>query len=245
VGKSWRRIVAVSLAFVLTDSAQIAKLSLDPHSEAFAADLKTSKSSPHSNIPATESAPQRKIVLPSYTGAIMHNAGRFGIDWRLVLAVMKQESNFRPDAVSYRGAVGLMQMMPRTGEEVGLRLGFSDLFHPTSNIKGGTYYLARLFNLFESASFEDRMRLALASYNAGPARIYDAQDVAAYLGENPDSWKAVEKALPLLSKRYYTLHRSIWDGGIPRSGYFGKSRQTIAYVQKVVENYEEYKRLLN
>jgi membrane-bound lytic murein transglycosylase F len=183
--------------------------------------------------------------LPRYFGTIQKHSAKYGLDWRLVLAVMKQESNFNRRAVSRRGAYGLMQVMPATGNEVATKLGFEDLQHPHRNIKGGVFYLSKLFGLFEGAKEGDRIRLAVASYNAGPSRIYDAQELAAYLGENPQSWPSVEKALPLLSKRYYTLHQSVWGGGKPRSGYFGKSRQTIHYVARVVENFEDYRTRFN
>ena len=243
---SFRKSLIIGLILLLFNTANITKTD---NSEAFAADL--SNNSPKSDLVsgatyspvADESA--RKIRLPAYVGVIRRNAAAYGLDWRLVLAVMKQESQFKVNAVSPRGALGLMQVMPSTGEEVAARLGYNNLLHPHRNIKGGTYYLANMLRLFEWAPETDRLKLAVASYNAGPSRIYDAQDIAAYLGENPNSWQSVEKALPLLSKRYYTLHRSVWEGGIPRSGYFGKSRQTILYVRKVVENYEEYKLLLN
>lgn len=244
--RSYRKTIVISLLLVFFNSANITKTD---YSEAFAAGLSSNSpnsvtiSTPFPSPGANEGG--RKVRLPIFVGVIRRNAAAYGLDWRLVLAVMKQESQFDVNAISPRGARGLMQVMPSTGVEVASRLGYDNLLHPHRNIKGGTYYLANLLRLFESAPDGDKLKLAIASYNAGPSRIYDAQDIAAYLGENPNSWQSVEKALPLLSKRYYTLHRSVWDGGIPRSGYFGKSRQTILYVHKVVENYEEYKLLLN
>ncbi len=161
----------------------------------------------------------------------------FGIDWRLIMAIINQESQFDENAVSYRGAQGLMQLMPVTQMEFDDTL--TNAFHPQTNIKMGINYFVKLYRLFELAPKEDRIKLTLAAYNAGPSRIYDAQDIAAYLGENPFSWRAIQNALPLLSKRYYTLHQSIWDGGKPRNGYFGSWRQTVLYVQSVIKNHEE------
>jgi membrane-bound lytic murein transglycosylase MltF len=69
--------------------------------------------------------------------------------------------------------------------------------------------------------------------------------VAAYFHENPASWRAVKDALPLLSKRYYTLHKSIWDREKPKAGWFGNSRETIAYVERIMGYYEEYRLTLN
>ncbi len=160
-----------------------------------------------------------------------------GIDWRLIMAIIKQESRFDENAISNKGAQGLMQLMPITQRE--FMNDSINGFHPHQNIKMGISYFLKLYALFEFAPKEDRLKLTLAAYNAGPSRIYDAQDIAAYLGENPFSWRAIQNALPLLSKRYYTLHQSIWDGGKPRNGYFGSWRQTVLYVQSVIKNHEE------
>lgn len=159
------------------------------------------------------------------------------VDPKLILAIIKQESQFNETALSEKGAQGLMQLMPQTQFEIS---GDSlDSFHPEKNINMGISYFSRLYQLFEKAQEEDRICLALAAYNAGPSRIYDAQDLAAYLGEDPLSWRSIQNALPLLSKRYYTLHQSVWDGGKPRNGYFGSWRQTILYVQNVLKFHKD------
>lgn len=186
-----------------------------------------------------------RIIMESYGSTIKMYAKKYGFDWRLILAVMKQESGFIPQAESERGASGLMQMMPYTSEEVGKVLEIEDMAHPMNNIRGGIFYLSKLYDFFEGADEPDRIRLTLAAYNAGPARVYDAQDVAAYFRDNPRKWQSVKDALPLLSKRYYTLHRNVWADERPRAGWFGESRQTIAYVDKVMGYYEDYRLALN
>jgi membrane-bound lytic murein transglycosylase MltF len=188
---------------------------------------------------------QSRIIMESYGSTIKTYARQYGFDWRLILALMKQESRFIPHAESERGASGLMQMMPYTREEVGKVLEIEDMAHPMNNIRGGIFYLSKLYDFFEGADEADRIRLTLAAYNAGPARIYDAQDIAAYFQDNPRKWQSVKDALPLLSKRYYTLHRNVWAGERPRAGWFGESRQTIAYVNRVMGYYEEYRLALN
>jgi membrane-bound lytic murein transglycosylase MltF len=188
---------------------------------------------------------QSRIIMESYGATIKMYAKKYGFDWRLILALMKQESRFLPQAESERGASGLMQMMPYTREEVGKVLDIQDMAHPMNNIRGGIYYLSKLYDFFEGADEADRIRLTLAAYNAGPARVYDAQDVAAYFRDNPRRWQSVKDALPLLSKRYYTLHRNIWTDQRPRAGWFGESRQTIAYVDKVMGYYEDYRLAVN
>lgn len=234
-----RIVLILVLVLILVNPGQIRDLNINLP-EAYAASLPNSK-----EVSEKALGPPLENALPKYAHTIRKNAEIYGLDWRLVLAVMKHESNFNTSAVSHRGAYGLMQVMPATGNEVAEKLGLENLRHPSRNIKGGMFYLARLHRLFEGAPELDRLMLSLAAYNAGPARIYDAQELAAYLGDDPHSWLSIEKALPLLSKRYYTLHQSVWDGGKPRSGYFGKSRQTILYVRNVLNTYEHYKNLLN
>lgn len=184
-------------------------------------------------------------ILSSYGPTIQRYANQYGFDWRLILAVMKAESRFHVDAESPKGATGLMQIMPVTSEEVARKLDIEDMTQPVNNIRGGVYYLKRLYNLFEGAEQEDRIKLTLAAYNAGIARVYDAQELAAYLSENPNKWPAVRDALPLLSKRYYTLHRSVWGQEKPKAGWFGSYRETVTYVDRIIGYYDEYQSVLN
>jgi soluble lytic murein transglycosylase-like protein len=86
----------------------------------------------------------------------------------LVLAVMKVESGFNPRAVSDRGAMGLMQLMPATAADLGVVAPFD----PQQNIDGGVRYLRELLD-----AFSGDLRLALAAYHAGPKRVRRAQGV--------------------------------------------------------------------
>jgi membrane-bound lytic murein transglycosylase F len=187
-----------------------------------------------------------RLILLSYGRLIKDYSRQYGLDWRLVLAVMKAESGFSHDAESERGAAGLMQIMPVTGEEVARTLEIQDLAHPLNNIHGGIFYLKKLYDLFEGCEERDRLELTLAAYNAGVGRIYDAQVLAAYFHDNPRKWASVKEALPLLSKRYYTLHRNVWDQDRPKiAGWFGSSRETLTYVDRVMTYYEEYQSTLD
>jgi soluble lytic murein transglycosylase-like protein len=93
---------------------------------------------------------------------IQTSARHFRIDPLLVKAVIKTESSFDCQAVSKKGAMGLMQLMPDTARD--LRVG--NPFNPEENIRGGTQYLRMMLDLFNGD-----LQLALAAYNAGPTRV--------------------------------------------------------------------------
>jgi membrane-bound lytic murein transglycosylase F len=189
-------------------------------------------------------AATRQIVR-SYGPTIKMYSKKYGFDWRFALAIMKAESNFSDTAESHRGASGLMQIMPATQLELAERLEIENILEPQSNIRAGIFYLSRLQKIFMDAEENDRLRLTLAAYNAGPGRVLDAREVARYLNDDPDRWQAVKSTLPLLSKQYYTLHQKVWKGNVPRSGSFSNHRETITYVEKTMRFYDEYRLLLN
>jgi hypothetical protein len=89
-------------------------------------------------------------------------ASEFGVDKSLVKAVIQAESGYNPNAVSSKGATGLMQLMPGTAQD----LKVADSFNPTDNIRGGVRYLRFLLD-----TFKGNVSLALAAYNAGLARV--------------------------------------------------------------------------
>ncbi len=88
-------------------------------------------------------------------------AQKQSLDPALLRAVMKQESGFKPCAVSVKGAQGLMQLMPATARE----LRVSNVFDPAQNVQGGASYLRKLLDRYKGD-----LRLALVGYNAGPGR---------------------------------------------------------------------------
>jgi soluble lytic murein transglycosylase-like protein len=88
----------------------------------------------------------------------------------LIQAMVRRESGGRPCAVSVKGAQGLMQLMPDTQYDLGVR----DPFDPAENIAGGVRYIRQMLNRYKGD-----MRLALAAYNAGPQRVDAGKDVPA------------------------------------------------------------------
>lgn len=179
-----------------------------------------------------------------YIPIVKAYAQKFQIDWVVILAMMQKESLFDNTAVSYRGAIGLMQLMPLTQIEIAERLSLQETVTPRNNIVAGIYYFQMLYSQVVGRTEADRIRITLAAYNAGLGRIRDAQAIAQYLGEDPTSWDAVAQALTMLSKQNYTLHRHVWSDGKPPSGYYRGWKQTQTYVNDVMELYNKFSLVL-
>lgn len=101
-------------------------------------------------------------ALERYEPLVREHATRHALRPELVRAVIQVESGFNPRALSPKGAMGLMQLMPATATDLGVR----DPYDPADNIRGGTTYLRRLLDRFDGDE-----ELALAAYNAGPGAV--------------------------------------------------------------------------
>lgn len=102
---------------------------------------------------------------PKYDEYVKAAAARNGVDPNLIISVMRQESGFNARARSYKGATGLMQLMPDTAR----RFGVTNIYDPQQNIEGGARYLRFLLD-----QFEGDIRLVLAGYNAGENAVVNS-----------------------------------------------------------------------
>lgn len=176
------------------------------------------------------SLPVRAIEQLPYEALIAKYAEEAGIDWRLVSALIHEESGFRPNVESAAGAYGLMQVR----EIAAMDVGETEFRDPESNIRTGVRYLKRLDEMFADADGRDRLALVLAAYNMGPAHVWDAQSICVRYGYNPRVWDGSLAAIvPLLEEpRFYN--------DLP-AGY-AQGRRAVGYVERVLKRFDTYRR---
>lgn len=167
--------------------------------------------------------------LPTYKDLIRKTARKHGFDWRLIAAIIYQESHFDPNAKSFTGVEGIMQLTQDTAEEMGIR----DRLDPKQSITGGVKYLRKLYKRYAEAKDPDRLLITLASYNVGHRHILDAQKIAREMNLNPQSWSSLEQVLPLL--RYPKYYKKT------RHGY-ARGTEPVRYVHRILTYYDILKR---
>lgn len=149
-------------------------------------------------------------------------------DWRMVAAVVYQESKFAISSRSSRGAQGLMQVMPQTGRYYNI----DNLLDPEQNIIAGTSHLKRLQNMFRKYGIEQNelIKFTLAAYNAGEGRIMDCRNLAAAKGLDNKSWDDITKVIPMMREESILEEESV------KLGKF-QGHETIAYIDSVLSHY--------
>ena len=136
------------------------------------------------------SRPRTAAKAAHYDDVIAEAARRHGLSSSLLKAMIHVESYFNPKAVSKKGAMGLMQIMPENLQTLNIR----DPFDPWENVMGGAAYLKSMLERFSG-----KLPLALAAYNAGPTAVERYNDIPPY----PETKDYVQKVM-----RYFSLYKS-------------------------------------
>lgn len=183
-----------------------------------------------------------QALVDEYGDLIKRECNFYKLDWRLVLAIIHQESYFNPEAVSRAGAFGFMQIMPRTGQGLQNELALQDTRTPQNNLIAGIYYYASLASQFSEFG-DERYKFALAAYNAGLGRVIDALTITDYWGKDYKQWDNVKEAYPYLSSRNDSLHALVWpDRKHPTYGTLENWKEPYNYVESIWFLYNEYKK---
>jgi membrane-bound lytic murein transglycosylase F len=167
--------------------------------------------------------------LSRYSPFIKAAAKKHGFDWRLIAAQAYQESHLDPWAKSRAGARGLMQLLVSTARSLKVK----DIYNPVDNINGGVQHLKNLYELFDSATGDDRLMIALAAYNVGQGHLQDARRLAIKKKFDPDLWESLSQTLPLLRYRKYYKNA--------KYGYC-RGTEPVIYVKQIMIYYDILKR---
>ena len=174
--------------------------------------------------------------ISKYDETIKKYSKEINWDWRLISSLVYQESHFNPEAVSWAGAQGLMQLMPTTAK----RFGVTDSSAPSKNIEAGVKLIAWLDKQLKTSVKDslERQKFILASYNIGFGHIQDAQKLAEKNGANPALWDDnVEKYLKLKENPNYYLDSVVSYG-------YCRGSNACKYVKEVLDRYQEYVKVI-
>lgn len=175
-------------------------------------------------------------ILSSYDKLIKEKSEEHDVDWRLVAAIIYNESAFDPEAVSWVGAQGLMQIMPDAAKTFRV----DNFTTPEGNIEAGLRVLTWLDEAFmdEVPDSEERIKFVLASYNVGLGHVRDAQRLAEKHGKISIVWDDnVDYFLRNKSKAQYVNDPEVKYGSC-------RGEEPYRYVYKVLETYKHYCNLL-
>lgn len=173
-----------------------------------------------------------KGIISTYDDLFRQAAGTAGVDWRLIAAQCYQESGFDPNAVSWAGAKGLMQLMPGTAAYLGVSP--ADIYSPAVNVDAAGRLLRELLQEFSDIRQRDeRIKFALAAYNGGKGHIRDAMRLTRKHRRNDQRWSDVREYILALEKPQFYRDPAV------RYGYMVGS-ETAAYVDRIVDRFRSY-----
>jgi membrane-bound lytic murein transglycosylase F len=171
--------------------------------------------------------------ISPYDDAIRKYSIEIGWDWRLLAALIYEESRFKHDLVSYGGAFGIMQLMPVTAEKFGVGMDSS----PDEHIRAGTKFIQRLDQNFSDVvpDSTERKKFVLAAYNLGEGHVRDAIALSEKYRRNPQLWENnVEYFLIAKSQSRYFRDEVVKNG-------YCKGIITSGFVKNILNRYEHYK----
>lgn len=172
--------------------------------------------------------------ISPYDSLIRVYADTLGWDWKLLAALVYQESRFHIEARSPKGASGLMQLIPQTAEHFGCK----DLLNPEENIKAGVLMLKSVEKKYKriAANRTELAKYTLAAYNAGATRLKDCINYARHLGTDISYWDSVAAVIPDMR------HDSVAALDTIKLGRFN-GHETVYYVRRVYNYYERYRHI--
>lgn len=175
--------------------------------------------------------------LTPFDKEIKKYSATIGWDWRLLASLIYQESRFIPETKSWAGALGLMQIMPETGN----RMGIDNILSIDGNLQAGTKFIKWLDKQFSKTISDstERMKFVLAAYNCGMGHIQDAQRLAEKNGKNPSIWTNNTETYLLLKSQPKYYHDKVVKYG------FCRGKQTYDFVIEILERYNDYKNLID
>jgi membrane-bound lytic murein transglycosylase F len=178
-----------------------------------------------------EARPDKSGRISPFDELVQAQSEAAGMDWRLVTALIYQESRFYPRATSKAGARGLMQVMPHLGGDQS-----DSLYVPAPNLRAGLRLLRGSWEGFAYLDSLDRLRFTLAAYHAGIGHVTDARRLAMDIGLDPNRWDGgLAVTLPRKAqRRWYTDMRH---------GYY-RGDETVRYVEEILNRYRMYMRLV-
>lgn len=172
--------------------------------------------------------------LSSFDSSIKKTAKKIGWDWCLLAALIYQESRFKVDLESEKGAFGLMQLMPSVMKRYGINYDSS----VEEQLDAGGKLISYLDKSLKNKVVDslERVKFVLAAYNAGLGHVYDAQRLAQKYGKSPDLWDD--------NVDYFILNKSKYLNDTCCKSGFLRGTQTYRFVEEIMDRYHHYQALL-
>ena len=174
--------------------------------------------------------------ISSFDATFRHYSRNIGWDWRLLASLAFQESQFHPEAKSWAGAMGIMQLMPETAGKYGV----DSLSSPEEHIRAGASYLKWLEDQWKDKipSESERIKFVIASYNVGIGHVLDARRLAVKYNRDPNIWD--DNVAYFLARK---AHPDYYNDAVVYYGYC-RGEEPVRFVTEIFERYGHYQKLV-